>query len=1395
MKTIRTVTIALSLLAISAGHTFADPPGLISVQGQLLDDVGSPQNGDFNMVLALYSSPTNSTPLILDSHLNAGTGTVRVDGGIFTVLLGSGVLSDPIGIFTSLNQVFQQHDEVWLEFQVGVPGGAIEPLLPRKQIASVPYAMVAGTASAASITDGNIILPTGSVILASGTFTGDGSGLTGVPTGDLLTGIYTNLYSFTNPGNLYAGDGGAMTNLTAARLTGGIHTNWYDLSNSTNIFAGDGGAMTNLTAAGLLSGIHTNHYEFTSPSNSFFGDGSGLTGIIVTNLNSGIYGGAYIFTNRGNIFAGDGGAMTNLTAARLTGGIHTNWYDLSNSTNIFAGDGGAITNLTAARLTGGIHTNWYDLSNSTNIFAGDGGALTNLTAAELLGGIHSNPFEFTSPSNSFFGDGSGLTGIVATNLNSGIYGGAYIFTNRGNIFAGDGGAMTNMTATRLAGGIHTNWYDLSNSTNLFAGDGGAMTNLTAARLTGGIHTNWYDLSNSTNIFAGDGGALTNLTAAELLGGIHSNPFEFTSPSNTYAGDGSLLDGVIATNLYSGIYAGSYVFTNAGNVFAGDGGAMTNLTAARLDSGIHSNHFEFSNPTNIYYGNGSDLRNLNADHLTLGTVPGNRISGVYTNGISLTNPGNIFFGDGSGLTNVNASSSNATTLNGLDSTQFLRSDTNTTATGSITFTRASSGASVGDGSIFINPATAATNDVLFGVAVAGSDRLTITADGDVTMSGELIVGGDLLVTSGTLSGDGSGLTGVVVSASDATTLDSLDSLQFLRSDIADTFTGPTLIVSTGSLLRVNGELQLNGSLLMDHDGPDGDQSIGFFDDSAIGDENFLWSELGDRFYFSDDVAIEGTLQVGSPTPPDAEAYSQLGNDGIGTPESGAMNDAADLYLQGSLELGGDFFLSDGGDLYMNGSLDPFEDDDQSIFFYGDNNRAQNYLRWDEDTDPYLQDDGIESAFVSAINEPGIQGGWSWDYESGAGGVDSVMCLNRNGLLMTDGPQMAGSGCDLAEMFLGPDGLEPGTLVVLDPETFEGVMPANRANDKTTVGVVSGNAGMVLAGPTADYLPVAQEIADLTRALEAEPENKELETALEELLAARNTWLRGNVPVALVGRVPVKVDGSFGPVERGDRLTTSPTAGHAKVLDQAGPYFGIALESFSGDTGEVLVLLQSGWFGGEAKTVATTTLGRTESEAPFSLFSQSDGNPKQEVMRVDRSGDLYLKGTVRAAAMDLAEYFTLSEPAEPGDVLVADREAPGRYGLGRESADPAVVGVVAAEPGVLLGSGMERIAGTDLALAERFEEARRNGNVTEQTQLWDQLETTFRTSHAPVALSGTVECKVDASFGPIRVGDILTTSPTPGHAMRATGDQPGTIIGKALQGLDEGTGKIRMLVMMR
>jgi hypothetical protein len=74
---------------------------------------------------------------------------------------------------------------------------------------------------------------------------------------------------------------------------------------------------------------------------------------------------------------------------------------------------------------------------------------------------------------------------------------------------------------------------------------------------------------------------------------------------------------------------------------------------------------------------------------------------------------------------------------------------------------------------------------------------------------------------------------------------------------------------------------------------------------------------------------------------------------------------------------------------------------------------------------------------------------------------------------------------------------------------------------------------------------------------------------------------------------------------------------------------------------------------------------------------------------------------------------------------------------------------------------------------------------------------RPGRLPVALAGRVNTWVDASFGPVAVGDLLTTSDHPGHAMRA-GDPRrafGSVIGKAMRPLRSGCGLVPVLVALQ
>jgi hypothetical protein len=69
--------------------------------------------------------------------------------------------------------------------------------------------------------------------------------------------------------------------------------------------------------------------------------------------------------------------------------------------------------------------------------------------------------------------------------------------------------------------------------------------------------------------------------------------------------------------------------------------------------------------------------------------------------------------------------------------------------------------------------------------------------------------------------------------------------------------------------------------------------------------------------------------------------------------------------------------------------------------------------------------------------------------------------------------------------------------------------------------------------------------------------------------------------------------------------------------------------------------------------------------------------------------------------------------------------------------------------------------------------------------------------PIALMGKVYCLVDATRYPVHVGDLLTTSSLPGHAMKATDPTRafGAVIGKAMGDLEAGTGLVPVLVALQ
>jgi hypothetical protein len=154
-------------------------------------------------------------------------------------------------------------------------------------------------------------------------------------------------------------------------------------------------------------------------------------------------------------------------------------------------------------------------------------------------------------------------------------------------------------------------------------------------------------------------------------------------------------------------------------------------------------------------------------------------------------------------------------------------------------------------------------------------------------------------------------------------------------------------------------------------------------------------------------------------------------------------------------------------------------------------------------------------------------------------------------------------------------------------------------------------------------------------------------------------------------------------------------------------------------------------------------------------------------LDVNGSVRVAEDVILAGADCAEEFEVDPAAlvEPGTVMVVGPERRLEHCL--RPYDRRVVGIIS-------GSGLKR---PGIVLGRR-------GDTDSDARI-------------PLALTGTVSCKVDATMTQIEAGDLLTTSSRPGHAMRATDASRsfGAVVGKALAGLASGVGMIPVLATLQ
>ena len=177
--------------------------------------------------------------------------------------------------------------------------------------------------------------------------------------------------------------------------------------------------------------------------------------------------------------------------------------------------------------------------------------------------------------------------------------------------------------------------------------------------------------------------------------------------------------------------------------------------------------------------------------------------------------------------------------------------------------------------------------------------------------------------------------------------------------------------------------------------------------------------------------------------------------------------------------------------------------------------------------------------------------------------------------------------------------------------------------------------------------------------------------------------------------------------------------------------------------------------------------TDNVGDLNITFGTDNSPtaNEKMLQIDRDGTTKVK-VLEILGADVSERFPMSSCVEAGMVVMIDAANAGGLCLAQGEYNTKVAGVISGAGDIPVGAILGNMKGLEDA--------------------------------PPVALSGRVWTWCDATTNAIEAGDLLTTSATPGHAMKAADAERrgGAVIGKAMTGLATGEkGLVLVLVNLQ
>lgn len=540
----------------------------------------------------------------------------------------------------------------------------------------------------------------------------------------------------------------------------------------------------------------------------------------------------------------------------------------------------------------------------------------------------------------------------------------------------------------------------------------------------------------------------------------------------------------------------------------------------------------------------------------GTVTNNGITSLLTAGATFTVQGTTGLGgdlnvDGVALLNGAFSAGNG------ESTATFDGTANTTTVGADGVVTTSTALLSGNAPSFtVQGATTLGGELgVTGVASLGAG---LTVSGAISTTTTVLSDGTATTTTGasdvTATFDGT-------ATNSTTTVNGTTTTTMNVTSLLSTNNLPTFAVQGGTTLggdlSVVGITQLDGGLNVQSS-----ESTAKFDGTALDGANntFSLSGTSSSFFVNGGTTLGGDLDV------TGISYFNSTLSVVGdTTINGLQGGATDFYVAGPVSIIGD--LTSNGNTFYNDALSVTGaatiDGDIRVksanvngSLIGGNIYAETIRGADRITSPKfgfaVSDTDYVAGYTNSGNSTGCDSGYHYEIRDvrgglviGASGGSCVQNQSENNETITgcssgehihiskiQNGAVTGAACksdsagyDLAENYESTQQLAAGDVVAIDITNSEYIVKASGPHDDHAIGVVSTQPGLTLGASGAGY------------------------------------------PVALSGRVPVKVTNEGGSIAPGDYLTSASMPGYAKKAAPGEKTIGQALESFNGTTGTV------------------------------------------------------------------------------------------------------------------------------------------------------------------------------------------------------------------------------------